>query len=158
MGRVQIFFDPFFSSTGMETSHLGVALELYVCGSKQEVDHEEAVDLFIHSFIHLIHSFHSFIHFIHSCIVGQWRRNNSNRTYARLRRRWRTSWATESPTRQARPITKVFRSKTHSFISSLSLIGHGGSREPEIDQLGHPRQRLGAYKTRGHDWRLGRQV
>ena len=45
MGRVQIFFDPFFSSTGMETSHLGVALELYVCGSKQEVDHEEAADL-----------------------------------------------------------------------------------------------------------------
>ena len=29
----------------METSHLGVALELYVCGSKQEVDHEEAADL-----------------------------------------------------------------------------------------------------------------
>ena len=47
------------------SNHLGVALELYVCGSKQEVDHEEAVDLFIHSFIHFIHSFHSFISYIH---------------------------------------------------------------------------------------------
>ena len=27
------------------SNHLGVALELYVCGSKQEVDHEEAADL-----------------------------------------------------------------------------------------------------------------